>query len=195
MAKSSGNLVEILTDVINRRQIPQENIRSAQWFRHQLRNFRRNLTVKFDDKSMTSDQLIEKSTLVRPRSIDEAKLTIFRYKAKHEKKLPYYDRFPMSMIISKESDRFWGLNFHYLPYQYRAQLLDAVRFGKRISWNSLKKNKVVAPCIKQYLISHVQGQNGMTIEGVDQLRFAVFLPIEHFTKNKQKVWKDSLRML
>ena len=79
MAKSSGNLVEILTDVINRRQIPQENIRSAQWFRHQLRNFRRNLTVKFDDKSMTSDQLIEKSTLVRPRGIDEAKLTIFRY--------------------------------------------------------------------------------------------------------------------
>ena len=35
----------------------------------------------------------------------------------------------------------------------------------------------------------------MTIEGVDQLRFAVFLPIENFTTNKQKVWKDSLRML
>ena len=54
---------------------------------------------------------------------------------------------------------------------------------------------MVEACIKQYLISHVQGSNGMTIEGVDQLRFAIFLPIENFNTSKQKVWKDSLRMV
>ena len=59
----------------------------------------------------------------------------------------------------------------------------------------LKKNKIVAHCIKQYLISHVKGSNRMTIEGVDQLRFAIFLPIENFNTSKQKVWKDSLRMV
>tara|TARA_B100000287_G_C20450476_1_gene709284 strand:- start:249 stop:842 length:594 start_codon:yes stop_codon:yes gene_type:complete len=193
--KNSQNFVDILSDVIRRKEISQENKRSAQWLRHQIRNFRRNLNVTFDDTSMTSEQLIEKSKLIRPRSINEAKLTLFQYRAKHAKKLPYYDRFPMSMIISKESDRFWGLNFHYLPYSHRARLLDAVRYGARINWNSLKKNKIVAPCIKQYLISHVQGTNGMTVEGTDQLKFVIFLPIENFNTSKQKVWKDSLGML
>lgn len=193
--KYSQNFVDILTDVIKRKEISKETKRSAQWFRHQIKNYRRNLNVKFDDTSMTSEQLMEKTKLIKPGAIDEAKLTLFQYRAKHAKKLPYYDRFPMSMIISKESDRFWGLNFHYLPYTHRAQLLEAVRYGARINWNSLKKNKIVAPCIKQYLISHVQGSNGMTIEGVDQLRFAIFLPIENFNTSKQKVWKDSLRMV
>ena len=67
--------------------------------------------------------------------------------------------------------------------------------SKSETFTSLKKNKIVAPCIKQYLISHVQGTNGMTVEGTDQLKFVIFLPIENFNTSKQKVWKDSLGML
>ena len=78
--KNSGNLVDILQDVIRRREIPRENIRSAQWFQSKIRNFRRSLNVRLDDTSMTSDQFIEKSTLVRPSNINKAKLTMFSYK-------------------------------------------------------------------------------------------------------------------
>ena len=44
--KNSGNLIDILQDVIKRKQIPQENIKSAQWLQNKIRNFRRNLNVK-----------------------------------------------------------------------------------------------------------------------------------------------------
>ncbi len=195
MAKNSGNLVDILQDVIRRREIPRENIRSAQWFQSKIRNFRRSLNVRLDDTSMTADQFMEQSTLVRPSNINKAKLTMFSYKAKHEKTLPYYDRFPLSMILGTTNDGFIGLNFHYLPYQYRARLLDAVAFGTKLNWQSLKKNKVVYPCIKKYLTSHVQGSNGMVIQGTEQLKFAIFLPIEKFNTRKENVWKDSIRML
>lgn len=195
MPRNSGNLVDILQDVIKRKQIPKENIRSAQWFQGKIRNFRRNLNVRLDDSSMTADQFMENSNLIRKQSINKAKLTMFSYKAKHEKTLPYYDRFPLSMILGKDSDGFIGLNFHYLPYQYRARLLDAVAYGTKLNWQSLKKNKIVHPCIKKYLTSHVVGSNGMTIEGHDQLKFAIFLPIEKFTTRKENVWKDTIRML
>ena len=99
------------------------------------------------------------------------------------------------MIISKEVDGFIGLNFHYLPYQHRARLLDAVAFGNIINWNTLKRNIVTRPCIKRYLISHVQGANGMVIEGIEQLKFAIFLPIERFNTRKEKVWEDSKRII
>ena len=94
MAKNSGNLVDILQDVIRRREIPRENIRSAQWFQSKIRNFRRSLNVRLDDTSMTADQFMEQSTLVRPSNINKVKLTMFSYKAKRWKTLPYYDRFP-----------------------------------------------------------------------------------------------------
>jgi hypothetical protein len=195
MPKNSGNLVDILQDVIRRKEVNKEQIRSAQWLQSKIRNFRRNLNIKLDDTSMTADQFIENTNLVRKQSINKARLTMFSYKAKHEKTLPYYDRFPLSMILGKDSDGFIGLNFHYLPYQYRARLLDAVAYGTKLNWQSLKKNKVVHPCIKKYLTSHVQGSNGMTIEGTEQLKFAIFLPIEKFNTRKENVWKDSIRML
>jgi hypothetical protein len=182
MPKNSGNLVDILQDVIRRKEVNKEQIRSAQWLQSKIRNFRRNLNIKLDDTSMTADQFIENTNLVRKQSINKARLTMFSYKAKHEKTLPY-------------TDGFIGLNFHYLPYQYRARLLDAVAYGTKLNWQSLKKNKVVHPCIKKYLTSHVQGSNGMTIEGTEQLKFAIFLPIEKFNTRKENVWKDSIRML
>ena len=193
--KNSGNLVDILQDVIKRKKIPQENIKSAQWLQNKIRNFRRNLNVKLDDSSMSADQFMEGSNLIQKRRMTKARLTLFSYKAKHEKTLPYYDRFPLSMIIGKDVDGFIGLNFHYLPYQHRARLLDAVAFGNVINWNTLKRNKVTRPCIKKYLTSHVQGANGMVIEGIEQLKFAIFLPIERFNTRKEKVWEDSKRII
>tara|TARA_B100001113_G_scaffold349802_1_gene345809 strand:+ start:249 stop:914 length:666 start_codon:yes stop_codon:yes gene_type:complete len=193
--RNSQSLVEILQDVIRRRQIGAENIKSAQWFQQQIRSMRRPLTIRLDDTSMTADEFVGNTNLIRSRKIDEAKLTLFRYDAKHKKKLPYFDRFPMSMIIHAETDRFWGLNFHYLPYSFRARLLDAIRYGAKINWNSIKRNKYVKPCIKQYLTSHVQGTSAMTIEGIEQLKFAVLLPIEKFNTSTDKVFQDSQRML
>ena len=87
--KISGNLIDILQDVIKRKKIPQENIKSAQWLQNKIRNFRRNLNVKLDDSSMSADQFMEGSNLVQKRRMTKARLTLFSYKAKHEKTLPY----------------------------------------------------------------------------------------------------------
>ena len=44
-------------------------------------------------------------------------------------------------------------------------------------------------------MSHVQGANGMVIEGIEQLKFAIFLTIERFNTRKEKVWEDSQRII
>ena len=33
------------------------------------------------------------------------------------------------------------------------------------------------------------------IEGIEQLKFAIFLPIERFNTRKEKVWEDSQRII
>ena len=72
--KNSGNLIDILQDVIKRKQIPQENIKSAQWLQNKIRNFRRNLNVKLDDSSMSADQFMEGSNLIQKRRMTMKKL-------------------------------------------------------------------------------------------------------------------------
>ena len=43
---------------------------------------------------------------------------------KLKNKLPYYDRFPLTLPIEQYSDGFLGINLHYLSILMRIRLLD-----------------------------------------------------------------------
>jgi hypothetical protein len=131
------------------------------------------------------------------------------YDPKLKDELPYYDKFPFTLVLKKGPDRFLGLNFHYLNYNDRALLFDAIyplregrasrptvrdiRMRIKVSYDILKmssKYKRFRPCIKEYLISHLRSP--LMKVGAKEWDIALFLPVEQFEKEtKTHVWNES----
>lgn len=132
---------------------------------------------------------------------------LFNYDPKHKETLPFYDRFPIVFPIHIDQDSFLGINLHYLPHLYRAKLMDGLydlatdrRFDEktklRMSYNllnSVAKYKYFEPCIKRYLKSHVKSRF-LNIPS-NEWDIALFLPLERFTVNKNKVYQDSINKI
>lgn len=131
---------------------------------------------------------------------------MFYYDAKHKDTLPYWDMFPLVFPFRKLEDGFIGLNMHYLPYQLRATLLDALmgyRTNNRLtantrlkySWSTIQgfsQLSLAKPCVHRYLISNVKS----VFKKVDSPDWAtaLMLPVERFVgASKQQVWSESLR--
>ena len=103
------------------------------------------------------------------------RLCMFTYKAKGQKTLPYYDKFPLVFPIEIKNNGFMGLNLHYLPPPERAKLMDAL-------W----------PCIKHYLNSNVMSR--FVQIDPSEWNMALFLPTERFVgRSKNIVFEESLR--
>jgi len=130
----------------------------------------------------------------------------YYYDPKTKDDLPYWDRFPMVLVLEKYNDGFLGLNIHYLPVKYRVAFLqklmkyaqltpDADIKRMRISYDILTATKRFAefrPCLKRYLYSHMRSRILM-IEP-SEWDVATMLPIQQFRGAKpQKVWQDSVK--
>jgi len=135
-------------------------------------------------------------------------LYYFYYDPKTKDDMPYYDRFPLVLIIDRYPDGFLGLNLHYLPLKYRVAFLDklldyAVYTPEdeikriRISYEILsmsRRMKEFNPCIKRYLNSQIQSKM-LTVQP-NEWDIAIFLPIQQFKKAKAtKVWEDSVKQI
>jgi len=136
--------------------------------------------------------------------ITPGSLYLFYYDPKFKEELPYYDRFPLVFPYSATKDGFIGLNMHYLPYFPRVKLFQKLLtyanndlFDEttklKYSWSLIKgvsKFRPAQPCIKQYLLDHVQSAF-IRIKPSDW-HTVMMLPIEQFAgANKQTVWKES----
>lgn len=123
------------------------------------------------------------------------------YDPKWKDELPFYDRFPLVFPFRVESDRFWGINLHYLPLRPRAILMDALYDLKnndrydtstklKMSYqtlNNASKFKYFKPCVKCYLFSHMKSQ--FMYINPTEWDVALWLPTEKFTKaTKTQVW-------
>jgi hypothetical protein len=101
-----------------------------------------------------------------------------------------------------------GINFHYLPLQLRAQLMDALyditnnnRYDEstklKMSYGVLKgaeKFKLFQPTFKRYLSSQVRSRF-IQIEPAEW-DVALFLQSEQFVgASKTKVWADSRKII
>jgi hypothetical protein len=132
----------------------------------------------------------------------------FVYDAKHKATLPYYDKFPLIFPVDRTPNGFTGLNFHYLPLQLRAQLMDALyditnndRYDEttklKMSYGVLKgaeKFSLFKPTFKRYLTSHVRSRF-VQIEPAEW-DIALWLQTEQFIgASKTKVWADSKKII
>ena len=131
-------------------------------------------------------------------------MVMYTYDPKLKKTLPYYDTFPLTIVVGPAKDGFYGINLHYLPPKVRAIFLDKLndtasnqKYNKttrfRITYNLLKatKNyKYFKPCFKHYLTSNVNSKI-MKVNAAEW-NIAIFLQTANFKKASiGKVWADS----
>ena len=169
--------------------------KSTDWYRDKIREFGtpKALDLIRDGKQAT-----------RPFF---GRLNMFFYDPKLKAKLPYYDRFPLVVVVGPAPKGFYGLNLHYLPPILRAKMLDAlmdVASSKKredakfnIRYKMLKnaqKLRFYKPCFKHYLNAHVESK--FSEVPAPEWEIATFLPTAQFAKSsKQKIYADSRKMI
>lgn len=166
------------------------------WFRSQLSKMR----------TINRYQLLKNETLSEVSRPKPGDMYMYSYEAKGEgtTQLPYYDRFPLIILVDKAPGGFYGLNLHYLPIPLRAKFFDTLMetmTDKKytdstrlsVSYALLKqvsKMKYFKACYKRYLTTHVQSQ----IVKVEPTEWdiALFLPTQNwYGSTAKKVYSDS----
>ena len=133
-------------------------------------------------------------------------MVMYTYNPKHKDTLPYYDVFPLTIVVGRAKDGFYGVNLHYLPPNVRAIFLDKLgdvtsnkKFDRttrfKITYKLLmatKNYKYFKPCFKHYLTKHVN--SGIMKVNAAEWNIAIFLQTAKFKKAAPgKVWSDSKR--
>ena len=93
-------------------ELRERSIESLRYFQQRVR------TLK-----LSSENFYRQSDLNKAKRYLEGRMYTFFYDAKTKKKLPYWDRFPLVIILDLREDGFTGLNLHYIPPRYRVRLL------------------------------------------------------------------------
>jgi len=197
MAEVQEGLLDRVSDAIRTGKIGQEVRRSARWFHDKVRGLKGELRNRFS--STNAAKFYRESEKINPlifrKRISLGDLFCYYYNPKYRKILPYYDMFPMIMLLSAEKETFLGINFHYLRPKWRAILLDRVTAkigGGLPRWRKIRNIKQIAPTIKRYRFDHIM-RKVVPIEK-DEQEIAIFLPTERFRKSgKAKVWSESER--
>lgn len=189
---------EILAKGIRAGQMPARSSTAREWFRDKAKSAGKvSESIILRD---STDRLKNKTAVGR--------MYFFIYDAKHKDTLPYYDNFPLIFPVDRTSNGFTGINFHYLPLQLRAQLMDALyditnndRYDEstklKMSYSVLKgaeRFKLFKPTFKRYLNSQVRSRF-VQIEPAEW-DIALFLQTEQFIgASKTKVWADSKKII
>ena len=182
-------------DLFQTKIFRNQEIKDARsWFRNKL-----------DDLAGTSLKNTNMSDLrFRGKTPLEGSMIYYKYQAKGDGKLPYWDRFPLIVVIEERPKHILGLNVHYLPPKLRGVFLSALmdvvnnaKFDKTTKFKmtyqilqSASKYRFFKPCIKLYLKSHIK--SNIMIIRPQQWHKAIFLPVADFKGASQStVWNDS----
>ena len=180
-----------------RKGITPRSKESRAWFMNKAKN----LNVS-RSKLMKEDPIELRS---RPAV---GRMYMYFYDPKTKDTLPYYDRFPLIIMVGPAPRGFMGLNLHYLPLDVRAKFLDALlgtinneRYDEstrfRLSYDMLKRAsrlRAFKPCLKRYLSSHVRSR--LALVPAPEWEIATFLPTADFEKaSSSEVYRDSRRKM
>lgn len=186
--------------------------KAVNWFQNKAR------TVNVGRESLLNDPEKAKSA----RALSAAligNLYYFSYDPKGKKTLPYYDEFPMVLVIEMKERGFLGINFHYLGPKERGLLMDVLlelqaqsaeakddheaqsKEGKlarqKLRAAQLEVKMVFGlfkPTLKHYLFDHIKSR--MIQVSVSDWDVAIFLPVAKFQgATAAKIHADSLKAI
>jgi len=192
-----SNIFQKLELAAFRNQITPRTKESREWFMKKakvLKGISREALMKEEPLSSSGRQII-------------GSMQMFFYDPKYKETLPYYDRFPLAIIVKPAKGGFLGLNLHYLPPILRAEFLDALMDNVTSKKSEDAKFKITTrllaaasnleyykPCIKHYLTTNVQSKFAEV--KAPEWEIATFLPTALFEKaDRRRVYNDSRRML
>ena len=153
-------------------------------------------------------QLLRDEALIRKSRTMMGHMYMYFYDPKHRETLPYYDAFPLTIMVERAPGGFYGLNLHYLKPNTRAIFLDkltdtltndkydeSTRFRVRYNLlSSVRKFKEFQPCFKHYLSSQIDSK--IVLVQPPEWEIAIFLPTEQFVKAKKtQVWQKSAKTI
>ena len=133
---------------------------------------------------------------------------MFFYDPKTKETLPYYDKFPLVIVVGKAPGGFYGLNLHYISPLLRVKLLDALmdntsdkRYDENTRFklnyamlNRTSKLRFYKPCFKHYLLDHVQSR--LAHVPAPEWEIATFLPMANWVGARgAAVYKFSKEMI
>jgi hypothetical protein len=124
------------------------------------------------------------------------KMYHFSYDAKYKDTLPYFDRFPLIIMVKPLQDGFFGLNLHYLSPTNRIGLLGNLEsIANNNKWDDTTKLRIsydvlvgsakfadFRPCFKRYLTNHVQ--TSFLYIPPSEWEIACLIPSQRFVNNK-----------
>ena len=168
------------------------------WFRRKAQSLSRiNRLELLQDESLklTNRQLV-------------GSMQMFFYDPKHKDALPFYDKFPLAIVVGPAPGGFYGLNLHYLPAVLRAKFLDALlditnnnKYDETTKFelsykmlNGARSMRYFKPCYKHYLTAHVKSRFARV--SAPEWEIATFLPTADWQKQTQtKVHAASRKMI
>lgn len=180
-----------------RKGITPRSKESRAWFMNKAKNL-----------NVNRSKLMKEEPLEFRNQPAVGRMYMYFYDPKHKDTLPYYDRFPLIIMVGPAKGGFAGLNLHYLPLNIRAKFLDALlgtinneRYDEstrfRINYDMLRrasKLNAFKPCYKHYLRQHVRSR--LALVPAPEWEIATFLPTADFEKaSSSSVYRDSRRKM
>tara|TARA_B100000405_G_scaffold293925_1_gene246622 strand:+ start:988 stop:1572 length:585 start_codon:yes stop_codon:yes gene_type:complete len=193
-----ANLFQTLELEAFRKGITPRTEESMAWFRRRAYRIRR----------VNRQEIMREEPVTLKKGIAGGGMFMYFYDPKWKDKLPYYDRFPLTVIVENAPGGFYGLNLHYLNPLLRAKLLDGLletinnkRYDDstkfQLNYKMLKnasKLKAFKPCFKHYLLDHVKSRFAHV--PAPEWEIATFLPMADWKKTSPgSVYRDSKRMI
>ena len=193
-----ANLFQTLELEAFRKGITPRTEESMAWFRRRAYRIRR----------VNRNELMKEEPVEMRSKMAGGGMFMYYYDPKWKDKLPYYDQFPLTIMVEKAPGGFYGLNLHYLNPILRAKLLDALldtinnkKYDEttkfRLNYKLLKnasKFRHFQPCFKYYLLDHVKSR--FAFVPAPEWEIATFLPMAKWSKaSPSQVYRDSKRMI
>jgi len=179
---------------------PGKSAESREWFRMQAEKLR----------DIRPERVMRRPGAIKnqvTRFWRPGEMYLFRYEPQGKETLPYYDRFPLIMLVDVYDGGFLGLNFHYLPPQFRAVLMDQMyrylnnkEFDEQtrllLTWDKVKRlagRPYYKPCVKRYINNRVVGRFVKIHPAEWDL--VLMLPLDRFMKRRRNtVWQESRKI-
>ena len=182
-------------------ELQSRSLESLRWFQQRVK------TMK-----LTPEAFYHQSNLRKARRYLEGRMYTFFYDAKTKAKLPYWDRFPVVIILDLQQNGFTGLNLHYIPPKYRVRLLyELYKYIKldddtrdehmkphiRMRYEMLRgmtKMRFFKPCFKRYLTVQIEGR-ALEITP-DYWDVMAMLPLADWQKkHAREVYTESIKII
>jgi hypothetical protein len=184
-----------------KKQLEEEGIKpntklSQEWFLDKIR--------EIGGLKVETSRIMREPPIKMAANQFRGRMYLFRYNPLNKRTLPYYDMFPLVILLEKSKTGFMGLNLHYLPIDLRQRLFYNLlprASQSEFRWNTYLKIdydyltsrttlRAHKACIKRYRYDQVYGR--LSNIPAPEWEVAVHLPLASWRKAAEsRVYKDS----